>query len=75
MLLPPVTLSNLITITIGGLGLREGLAALLAPVGGVAPEVGAAAFFLSFFWTRLVPGLLGLGWTLARTLRPQNGGE
>ena len=75
VLLPPVTLSNLITITIGGLGLREGLAALLAPVGGVAPEVGAAAFFLSFFWTRLVPGLLGLGWTLARTLRPQNGGE
>ncbi len=75
VLLPPVTLSNLITVTIGGLGLREGLAALLAPVGGVAPEVAAAAFFLSFFWTRLVPGLVGLGWNLARTLRPQNSRE
>lgn len=75
VLLPPVTLSNLVTITIGGLGLREGLAALLAPVGGGTPEVAAAAFFLSFFWTRLVPGLIGLGWNLVRTLRPQNGRE
>ncbi len=83
LLLPPVTLSNLITITIGGLGLREGLAALLAPAGGVSPEVAAAAFFLSFFWTRLVPGLLGVGWNLARSVdrqadslgRPENRSE
>ena len=75
LLLPPVTLSNLITITIGGLGLREGLAALVAPAGGVSPEVAAAAFFLSFFWTRLVPGMLGVGWNLARTLWPKHGRE
>lgn len=75
LLLPPVTLSNLITITIGGLGLREGLAALVAPAGGISPEVAAAAFFLSFFWTRLVPGMLGVGWNLARTLWPKHGRE
>lgn len=75
LLLPPVTLSNLVTITIGGLGLREGLAALLGPAGGVLPEVAAAAFFLSFFWTRLVPGLLGIGWNLTRSFRLQQRGE
>lgn len=75
LLLPPVTLSNLVTITVGGLGLREGLAALVAPAGRVSPEVAAAAFFLSFFWTRLVPGLVGAAWNLVRSLRPQHSGE
>jgi hypothetical protein len=64
LVLPVVTLSNLVTITIGGLGVREGLAALVSPAAGLTPEVTAAAFFLSFVWTRLVPGLLGLAWTL-----------
>ena len=75
--LPPVTLSNLVTITVGGLGLREGLAALLGPVGGIMPEVAAAAFFLSFFWTRLLPGLVGVGWNLAHGTGswPENGRE
>lgn len=63
--LPVVTLSNLLTITIGGLGLREGLAALLAPTVGLTPEAAAAAFFLSFIWTRLVPGLAGIAWMSA----------
>jgi hypothetical protein len=75
LLLPPVTLSNLVTLTIGGLGVREGLAALVAPAGRVSPEVAAAAFFLSFFWTRLVPGLVGVGWNLVGSLRPQHGRE
>jgi hypothetical protein len=30
---------------------------------GLAPEVAAAAFFLSFFSTRLIPGIVGLMWT------------
>lgn len=64
--LPVVTLSNLITITVGGLGVREGLAAALSPQVGLTPEVTAAAFFLSFFWTRLVPGLVGLAWVILR---------
>ena len=41
-ILPVVTLSNLISITIGGLGVREGLAAALSPSVGLAPEVAAA---------------------------------
>ena len=73
-ILPVVTLSNLISITIGGLGVREGLAAALSPSVGLAPEVAAAAFFLSFFSTRLIPGL---AWTAVSTKRhsplPQSG--
>jgi glycosyltransferase 2 family protein len=64
--LPVVTLSNLITVTVGGLGVREGLAAAMSPGVGLTPEVTAAAFFLSFFWTRLVPGLVGLAWVVLR---------
>jgi hypothetical protein len=64
LVLPVVTLSNLVTVTIGGLGVREGLAALVSPVAGLTPEITAAAFFLLFFWTRLVPGLAGLAWVL-----------
>jgi hypothetical protein len=64
LVLPVVTLSNLVTVTVGGLGVREGLAALVSPAAGLTPEVTAAAFFLSFFWTRLVPGLAGLAWVL-----------
>ena len=77
LVLPPVTLSNLITVTIGGLGVREGLAAMMAPLGSITPEAAAAAFFLSFVLTRLVPGLVGLWWTLARDVgeRAQNEGK
>jgi len=75
LILPIVTLSNLVTITIGGLGVREGLAALVSPAAGLTPEVTAAAFFLSFFWTRLVPGLIGVLLTqfMGLGLTPQAG--
>jgi glycosyltransferase 2 family protein len=63
--LPVVTLSNVVTITLGGLGIREGLAALVSPTAGLTPEVAAGAFFLSFFWTRLLPGVAGAIWTMA----------
>jgi glycosyltransferase 2 family protein len=62
LLLPLITLSNLISITVGGLGVREGLAASLLPMTNVSAEVGAASFFLSFVFTRVVPGLVGLAW-------------
>lgn len=68
-ILPVVTLSNLISITIGGLGVREGLAAALSPSVGLGPEVAAAAFFLAFFSTRLIPGILGLVWTAVSARR------
>lgn len=62
LLLPIVTLSNLISVTVGGLGVREGLAAALLPSADVLPEVAAMSFFLSFVFTRLFPGALGLAW-------------
>jgi uncharacterized membrane protein YbhN (UPF0104 family) len=71
-ILPVVTLSNLVSITVGGLGVREGLAAALSPRVGLSPEVAAAAFFLSFFWTRLIPGVIGLLWTVLRTEHRSN---
>jgi hypothetical protein len=74
IVLPVVTLSNLITITIGGLGVREGLAALLSPAVGLTPEHVAGAFFLSFVFTRLLPGLAGLIWFLLSGRRPGSRG-
>lgn len=71
MILPVVTISNLLTITIGGLGVREGLAALLSPSVGMTPEYVAAAFFLSFVFTRVLPGLVGLAWFLLSGRSPR----
>jgi hypothetical protein len=62
LLLPFITLSNLISITVGGLGVREGLAAVVLPLADVPAETAAAAFFLSFIFTRVLPGLIGLVW-------------
>ena len=66
--LPLVTLSNVLPITIAGLGLREGLATLLLPQFGISAEVASAAFFLSFVLTILIPGTVGLGWSLVPSL-------
>ncbi|MBT6048349.1 MAG: hypothetical protein HOI47_08190 [Candidatus Scalindua sp.] len=68
LFLPIVTISNLISITFGGLGVREGLAAGLLPLGGIPAEVAASAFFLSFIFTRVLPGTFGLLWTSTLTL-------
>ncbi len=68
LFLPIVTLSNLISITFGGLGVREGLAACILPLASIPPEVSASALFLSFIFTRVVPGILGFLWTVSRTL-------
>ena len=68
LLLPIVTLSNLVSVTVGGLGIREGLAAAVLPLGGVTAEAGAAAFFLSFLFTRVVAGFVGVLWTVTYNL-------
>jgi uncharacterized membrane protein YbhN (UPF0104 family) len=72
MVLPVVTISNLVTITIGGLGVREGLAALLSPSVGLTPEFVAVAFFLSFVFTRALPGMFGLIWFAISTKRGES---
>ncbi len=68
-ILAVVTLSNVISITIGGLGVREVRPQHSRRALASAPEVAAAAFFLSFFSTRLIPGIIGLAWTAASTKR------
>ena len=69
LLLPIVTLSNIVSVTVGGLGIREGLAATVLPHGSIAPETAAAAFFLSFFFTRVAAGAFGLVWTVVFNLK------
>ncbi|MFC2010274.1 lysylphosphatidylglycerol synthase transmembrane domain-containing protein [Chloroflexota bacterium] len=69
ILLPLVTLSNLLPITIGGIGIREGVAALVLPIADVPAEVAAASFFLAFALSILLPGVAGLCWNTVRTIR------
>jgi uncharacterized membrane protein YbhN (UPF0104 family) len=57
--LPLVILTNVLPITIGGLGVREGVAALLLVRYGVSPAHAALAAFLMFLINTALPGLVG----------------
>jgi len=65
LLLPVVTLSNIVPVTIAGLGMREGMATAVMPQCGIPPETAAMAFFVCFVMTILVPGCVGVLWSLA----------
>ncbi|MBI1745118.1 MAG: flippase-like domain-containing protein [Acidobacteria bacterium] len=67
---PLILLSNLIPLTIGGLGIREGTAMLLLSRHGVSPAAAIDASFLLYFLNTLVPGLAGALWLLKRNLFP-----
>jgi len=56
---PLVVLTNVLPITIGGLGIREGTAALLLSHYGVSPSHAAVAAFLMFAVNTALPGLVG----------------
>jgi uncharacterized membrane protein YbhN (UPF0104 family) len=56
---PLVILTNILPITIGGLGVRESVAALLLSHYGVAPADGAVAAFLMFAMNTALPGVAG----------------
>lgn len=56
---PLVVLSNVVPITIGGLGVREGLAAILLAHYGVSPAHAAVAAFLMFVMNTALPGVAG----------------
>lgn len=56
---PLVVLTNVLPITIGGLGVREGAAAVLLAHYGVSPAHAVLAAFLMFFMNTALPGLLG----------------
>ncbi|HEX8918294.1 MAG TPA: lysylphosphatidylglycerol synthase transmembrane domain-containing protein, partial [Chloroflexota bacterium] len=56
---PLVILTNVLPITIGGLGVREGAAALLLAHYGVSAADAALAAFLMFAMNTALPGLVG----------------
>jgi uncharacterized membrane protein YbhN (UPF0104 family) len=56
---PLVILTNVLPVTIGGLGVREGAAALLLSHYGVPPAHAALAAFLMFAFNTALPGVAG----------------
>jgi uncharacterized membrane protein YbhN (UPF0104 family) len=56
---PLVILTNVLPITIGGLGVREAASAILLSHFGVPPSEAALAAFLMFGINTALPGLLG----------------
>jgi uncharacterized protein (TIRG00374 family) len=56
---PLITLSTIVPITIGGLGIREWAAALLLRHFEISDAVAVNAFFMHFIVITFIPGLLG----------------
>jgi hypothetical protein len=56
---PMVVLTNAVPLTVGGLGLREGAAALLLSHYGIAKSIAVSSAFLMFFMNTALPGILG----------------
>ncbi len=59
MVFPLVLLTNLVPITIGSLGIREGVAIYLLAPFGVAAEVAVSVSLLLFLFDTIIPGILG----------------
>jgi uncharacterized membrane protein YbhN (UPF0104 family) len=57
--LPIIVLISNFPITIGGLGLREGVAALMLNSFGVSPAIAVTTSFLIFCINMLLPGVIG----------------
>jgi uncharacterized protein (TIRG00374 family) len=57
---PLVVLTNVLPLTVGGLGVREGAAALLLSNYHVSPAHAALAAFLMFVVNTALPGLVGV---------------
>lgn len=56
---PIVIISNILPFTIGGLGVREGVAVVLLSFFGVSASAAANSSFLLFFINTLTPGVIG----------------
>ena len=65
---PLVMLTNILPVTIGGLGVREGTAAVLFSMFNVSEAIAVNAAFLIFFINTFLPGLIGALLLLKRTL-------
>jgi uncharacterized membrane protein YbhN (UPF0104 family) len=69
---PLVILTNVLPLTVGGLGIREGTAAALLAHYGVSPADAALAAFLSFAMNTALPGLIGVFLSPAAVSRTSN---
>ena len=58
--LPIIVLISNFPITIGGLGLREGVAALMLTSFGVSPAIAVRSSFLLFWINNLLPGAISI---------------
>jgi uncharacterized membrane protein YbhN (UPF0104 family) len=67
---PLVILTNILPLTVGGLGIREGTAAALLSHYGVSPADAALVAFLSFVMNTALPGLVGAFLTPVAGNRP-----
>ena len=59
LVFPIVIISNILPFTIGGLGVREGVAAVLLSFFGVSKSAAVSSSFLLFFINTLTPGIIG----------------
>lgn len=59
LVFPIVIMSNILPFTIGGLGVREGVAAILLHLFGVSKASAVNATFMLFFVNTIIPGLIG----------------
>jgi len=56
---PIIILTNILPLTIGGVGIREGVSIIVLSQYGIPPEVAVNASFLLFCINTLLPGMLG----------------
>ncbi len=61
---PWIIMASGLPVSLGGLGTREGAAALLLARFGVAPAIALDVAFLLFAFTSLLPALIGGAWLL-----------
>lgn len=59
MVFPLILLTNLVPVTIGGLGIREGVAIYLLSQFGVPTGVAVSVSLLLFLFDTVIPGVLG----------------
>lgn len=70
---PLVILTNVVPLTIAGLGIREGAAALLLSHFGVGAALAAVSAFAMFFVNTAIPGIIGGFVPLFRRASPESG--
>jgi glycosyltransferase 2 family protein len=72
---PWITMAAGVPLSLSGLGVREGAAAMLLPRYGIPPAAAVGVGLLMFALNALLPGALGGLWLLADRRRPRGSDE